>query len=297
VATNMPIVRAGAKIRWADVDPVTGMVTTETLARACKKNTKAVMAVSWGGATPLLDTSKLPDVIYDAAHVCEPHHYLQSIPGRQPNERFRCLSFQAIKILTSVDGGMLLCRDARDAAEARLMRWYGIDRTEPGRTDFRCEKDIRLAGTKAHMNDVAAAIGLANAQYLDFLAAAQFANCRYYDERFKGSPIRSAQPNCGDGQETHSARWLYTIHVPDREKFMARMREAGIVVSQVHARNDKHSVFKDFLPDDFPRFDDFDRELPGVFKFYKSMVCIPVGWWLSHEQREYVADKALKAVE
>ena len=63
-------------------------------------------------------------------------------------------SLQAIKHITSVDGGLLYCPHDELYERAKLLRWYGIDRNPKGRTDFRCEADIPEWGFKFHMNDV-----------------------------------------------------------------------------------------------------------------------------------------------
>ena len=68
-------------------------------------------------------------------------------------------SFQAIKHITSVDGGMIACLDQSFYRRAKLLRWYGIDR-ESNRKDFRCEADIAEVGFKYHMNDLSS-IGIA----------------------------------------------------------------------------------------------------------------------------------------
>ena len=48
-ATNTPILSNGAKIVWADVDPVTGSILPDDIERKITKNTKAVTMVHWGG--------------------------------------------------------------------------------------------------------------------------------------------------------------------------------------------------------------------------------------------------------
>ena len=58
---------------------------------------------------------------------------------------------------------------------------------------------------------------------------------------------------------------------------MNRMLKAGVVVSQVHVRNDHHTMFAEFR-----------RVLPGLDEFTAEQVSLPVGWWLSEEQREHV---------
>jgi hypothetical protein len=57
------------------------------------------------------------------------------------------------------------------------------------------------------------------------------------------------------------------------------MKECGIVVSQVHERNDKHSCVKDFR-----------SNLPTLDKTINKIVSIPVGWWVTKEEREYIVD-------
>jgi len=64
---------------------------------------------------------------------------------------FVCFSFQAIKQMTTVDGGALACRSKADCERGRLPRWYGIDR-HAKRKDLRCEDDIVEYGCKFHMN-------------------------------------------------------------------------------------------------------------------------------------------------
>jgi len=57
------------------------------------------------------------------------------------------------------------------------------------------------------------------------------------------------------------------------------MNNCGIVTSRVHERNDKHTCVKEFA-----------TELPNIEMVTKDMICIPVGWWVTEEQREYIVD-------
>ena len=57
------------------------------------------------------------------------------------------------------------------------------------------------------------------------------------------------------------------------------MAEKGIMVSRVHERNDKHTCVSDFL-----------SHLPTLDEVVEEMVCIPVGWWVSKEDREYIVN-------
>ena len=190
------------------------------------------------------------------------------------------LSFQAIKHVTSVDGGVLITKEKRFYDRARLLRWYGIDRTVREGIDLRCEIDVAEAGYKYHMNDVCATIGIENLKHVEEILKKHRENAKFYDLAFNGEPRIQVAPENSQGR---SAYWLYTLHVENRDECMTGLNKAGIMSSKVHARNDTHSMFKEFA-----------RELPGVTQFNNTHLCIPVGWWVTVEQREYIAEQVIK---
>lgn len=277
-ATNEPILERGARIVWADIDPTTGAIDPCDVERKITSNTKAVIAVHWGGYPGDLDElnqiARKYDVklIEDAAHAFGAKYKDHSVGSHSD---FVCFSFQAIKHLTTVDGGALVCRSVEDHQRGKLLRWYGIDR-EKEQKDFRCEEDVEEFGYKFHMNDVCATIGIEQLKYVGEVLAKHRANAAYYDIRFQGLK-RLTLPRYQSNRL--SSYWLYTILVEDRKDFMTRMKEAKITVSQVHARNDKHTMMREF-----------QCALPGVDSFAERQVSIPVGWWLTEEQREYISN-------
>jgi dTDP-4-amino-4,6-dideoxygalactose transaminase len=188
---------------------------------------------------------------------------------------FVIFSLQAIKHITTVDGGLLLCKSTDDAKRAKLLRWYGIDRETP-RKDFRCEENIIEYGYKFHMNDISAVIGIEQMDYVDDLVKKHISNAEFYDDNLKNLEKISLIPRSSDSL---SASWLYTLHVEERDAFMKYMSENNVMTSKVHERNDKHDCFADSVCD-----------LPGVDSFCLSQISIPVGWWLTHEQRQYIVD-------
>jgi dTDP-4-amino-4,6-dideoxygalactose transaminase len=283
IATNTSIFRNGARIVWADVDPLTGNIDPNEIAPLITDKTRAIMMVHWGGNPCDIDRlsgigrASNIKVIEDAAHAFGATYRGQPI-GRHSD--FVVFSFQAIKQLTSVDGGCLICRDASDDARGRLLRWYGIDRGETA--DNHCDIDVAEAGYKFHMNNVAAAIGRENLKHIDWVLTRHRDNARFYNEAFSSvSSVRVAAENPG-GQSTY---WLYTIHVDNRDELMGKLLGCGIGASKVHARNDTHSVFKPFM-----------RPLPNCEEFNRTHLCIPVGWWVSESDRQRVAEAVIKFV-
>ena len=129
-------------------------------------------------------------------------------------------SLQAIKHITTIDGGILICQDNKDFERAKLLRWYGIDRNSP-RKDFRCEENIEEYGYKFHMNDVNATLGIYNLPHMDGLLEKNRRNAKMLDEGLKDiNDIQLLKPN----PKCNSAYWLYSIRVLNdkKQEFMER---------------------------------------------------------------------------
>ena len=146
--------------------------------------------------------------------------------------------------------------------------------------DLRCELDVAEAGYKFHMNDVCATIGIENLKHLQWILEKHRDNAKFYDQAFSASKNVRISPENPNGK---SAYWLYTIHLNNRDEVMKKMGEVGVLTSKVHARNDTHSMFGSFK----------NSNLPNVEKFNDSHLCIPVGWWVTKEDREFIAEKII----
>jgi dTDP-4-amino-4,6-dideoxygalactose transaminase len=254
-ATNWPILANGLGIRWVDIDPATLNVDLDDLERKITPSTRAVVVVHWAGYPVDLDRLReivsraerrygfrLP-VIEDCAHAWGAT-YRGRLLGNHGN--LAVFSFQAIKHLTCGDGGLLVLPEADLHRRARLLRWYGIDRTVSEKT--RLADDIPEFGYKFHMNDISAAIGV------------------------PGLELTERSP------DRQSACWIYSIKVDNRDAFAKKMEAAGIMVSHVHERNDQYSCVQAYR-----------AELPGLESVAGRMISIPVGWWLSEEDRAHIA--------
>ncbi len=274
-ATNMPILASGAKIVWADINPWTGNIDPEDVARKITSKTKAIVCVHWGGYP--CDLDELYEIacdhgvqlIEDACHAFGSTYRDKKIGSHGD---FVCFSFQAIKEITTVDGGALCCKYDTDYDRGKLLRWYGIDRDAKG-GDLRCEADIKEWGYKFHMNDVAATIGIEQLKYVAGNLSKAYGHAVRYDVAFADKKLKYET-------DRTSSYWLYTIRVKDRDDFMVRMKDAGIMTSKVHARNDLHSCFAESR-----------AHLPGVDEFCKEQVSIPVGWWLESVDVEKIIER------
>lgn len=280
-ATNMPIMMHGGKPVWADVGRDFN-INPASIAKRISGKTKAIMVVHWGGYPCSLEEISYiakeanPDIkiIEDCAHVWG-SKYKDSTIGDCKYSDYAMFSFQAIKHLTTVDGGALCTASQDDYDRAKLLRWYGIDRESP-RKDMRCEEDIAEWGYKYHMNDVCATIGMANLDHANENVRTARENAMYYEKELRDADgIEMTQL----AKDRTSSYWLFTVLVEDRTSFAHMMGSKGIAVSRVHERNDKHTCFNQFR-----------RDLPGLESIINRMMCIPVGYWVGPEDREYIVN-------
>ncbi len=282
-ATNWPILLNNINLRWVDVDESNCNMDLDDLEEKLNENTKAVLLVHWGGFP--IDLNKLKKIqddfndkfgfkfviIEDCAHAFG-SKFNDKLIGSFSN--ISTFSFQAIKHLTAVDGGCVIFNDQADFERSKLLRWYGIDRNE-NRKDFRCEADISEIGFKFHMNDVNASIGLANLEpVVNDLLPIHISNGNFYNDKLKN--IQGVQLMDYTSQ-SEIPYWIYTIRVKKRQEFMKYMDKKNIVTSRVHERNDIHSAVSKYV-----------ESLPNLDKLIDEMVCIPVGWWVSEESRDYI---------
>lgn len=280
-ATSAAIVRAGGRIVWADVDPVTGLIDPADVARKVSLHTAAIVAVDWAGRAcdygALRKAATLPGratripIIEDAAHALLTSDHAD-VSIAQSGGDYVCWSFGPIKHLSCGGHGGALLTPPEKAKRARLLRWYGLDRTSSA--DFRCEQNVIEPGWKAHLTDVDAAIGLANMPHASEIVAKHRDNAKFYCETITGLPgivVPPYDPGC--------AYWIFDLLIEhDRDDFQRWMSDRGIATSRVHRRNDEHPGYT------FP-----SGPLPGVDAFDSQHVCIPVGWWIDDAERERIA--------
>jgi len=283
-ASNWPILANGLKIKWVDIDPETLNMDLDDLARKITPKTKAIMLVHWGGYPNDLDKIKeiqkqseelygfKPAVIEDGAHSFGSEYKGKKI-GNHGN--LTMYSFQAIKHITAIDGGLLITPHQELYRRGKLARWYGIDR-DGNRKDFRCEADIEEWGYKFHMNDVSATVGIENLKHAERLVSKHRDNAAYYDKHLQNTPGVTLLKR---EEGFDSSFWIYSMLVDDRDGFYKHMKKCNIIVSQVHERNDKHTAVREFR-----------TSLPTLDKTIDKIVSIPVGWWVTKEQREYIVD-------
>ncbi|MDG7018268.1 MAG: DegT/DnrJ/EryC1/StrS family aminotransferase [Nitrososphaerota archaeon] len=278
-ATNMPILQRGARPVFADVKYESCTLDPVNIEKRLTPRTKAILCVDWGGYPSDLDEIRkvgkehgLP-VIEDAAHALG-----ASYKGKKVGSicDYTAFSFQAIKHITTGDGGALSFLDDNQFAKAVRRKWYGIDRSKRKFSYLGIDPDFDITeiGYKIHMNDIAAAIGLTQLNHLAEIVTRRTFIAKRYREELEGLEGIELMENRDDRQ---SSNWLFSLHVKKRLSFAKAMWDSGIEVSVVNWRNDKYTVFGGLRQD-----------LPNTDKLYQDYLAIPMHNKLSDDDVERV---------
>jgi perosamine synthetase len=280
VATGLVVLQQKAVPVFADIDYLTGNISPESFKSKITGKTKAVIPVHWGGYPCEMDAisqiAKLNNivVIEDAAHALGALFNGRKVGGISD---FTCFSFQAIKHLTTGDGGAIACLHSEDAREALIRRWFGIDRLNSRSSSLgERQYDIQSVGFKYHLNDYAAALGLANLEGFIQRLGRRIEFAKMYTESLSNiSGIELFRYTANN----QSAYWLYGFHVERRDEFIASLKAKGIAASVVHQRIDRNSVFGGLRND-----------LPNQEKFDSTQIHIPIHDHLNVEKIRYIIE-------
>ena len=253
-ATNLPILYQGGNPIFLDIASGSLNINTEELEKKVTKNTVALTVVDYGGVPNdykllrnFCDKHKLK-LIADCAHAID-----GTVDGRHVSAfaDYTIFSFQAIKTLTTGDGGMLIVKDHNKFEEAKRLRWFGIDRAEKQKGIW--ENDVHEIGFKYQMNDISASMGLAGLTDLDHIFAQRkklFLSYKYHLEELSDLIFEKYE------NELNFTPWLITINTEGRRvSLMKHLRDHRIESAQVHYRNDRYSVFRQYVNSKFPNMD------------------------------------------
>lgn len=282
-ATTAAILQNGLKPKWVDVDLDTCNMCLDDLEMKLDSKSRIIVLVHFAGNPInrfrlhqiLLDHQikygvRL-QVIEDCAHAFGAEHHSESKVGSNfslSDDHIYCFSFQAVKTLNTGDGGAIVLPNQFLYNRAKKLRWFGLERDK----DI-FSQDIREAGFKYQMNDIAATIGLCNLKHVDTLIETQRANLQYYYRNF--SEI------CFD-RFPRSSGWVFPVRIRNMDpcQFEQQLAEAGIEARPAHYRNDVHYCVKQYR-----------THLPNMDTLEKEMTCIPSGWWVGEEEREIIKER------
>ena len=263
-STALAPLHAGATVRFADIGEDTLCLDWADAIARITPATRAIIPVWYGGtvtAPPELfqlpaveaEFSRVP-VIEDCAHAAG-----STRAGKLGIAA--CWSFHAVKNLAAGDGGMITTNDDDLAGRLRPLRWCGIDRStwdRESRRGYNWEYDITEPGHKAQMNDITAALALAQLERLPAMnEARRLIAARYLDGLAGLGWLRL--PAWRDSSSWH----LFTVRVADRDRFIGHMLSRGVAAGVHYRPLNTFTVF--------PR-----DPLPVTDRVWKTLVTLPL---------------------
>jgi len=284
IATGLSIMMHHAVPVFTDIQYTSGNIDPESIKEMITDKTRAIIPVHWAGYPCDLDEIKDIAAEYDLAVIEDAAHALGAIYKGRPIgaiSRFTAFSFQAIKHLTTVDGGAVCCLNEDDYSQSKRRRWFDIDR-ENARPSILGEREYNAVnvGYKCHMNDLSAAIGIGNLDgFPSMLKRRQkvAAVYRYNLKNVAGLELLDYK------DDRVCAYWLFTMLVERREDFIRALKSRGVPASVVHLRIDNNSVFGGIK-----------TNLVNQEKFNEKQVSVPVHNGLTDDDVSLIVDTIKK---
>ena len=273
---------------FVDVDPKTVSMSLVDLKRKYTKDCVAVIPVHNGGYPVPMDklmdfakTKKLK-VIEDCAH-CAGSNYKGKKLGTWGH--IGCFSFEEKKLMTTGDGGMIVSDDVKLIEPLKQYRWVGIDKDTWRRAEnvektkedpMHWHYEISVLGYKYNMNDVAAAIGLAQLKKLDQMNATRGEIIKKY---LKGiNKLKTIEPIFPYEPDKH-AYWYFGIRTKNRDKLIPFLTNKGIPTGVHFYPLYMHPLFKPY-----------DNECPVAKDIWKEFITLPLHVDLTDGEVKYIID-------
>jgi dTDP-4-amino-4,6-dideoxygalactose transaminase len=195
-------------------------------------------------------------------------------------------SFYACKPITTGEGGMIVTRDTKIAARARVMRTHGLDRDSFDR--FRkigasWAYDVVAPGFKYNLTDVAAAIGVVQLSRVEMLQAARQRAAERYLKKLAGLPIEC--PAIAPPGSLHA--WhMFPIRVKDsgranRDDLIAALAAEGIGTSVHYRPLHEMTYWKE-------RYQCAPGDFPVASRYFAGAVTLPLFAGMTNAQVDRV---------
>ncbi|RJX72384.1 aminotransferase class V-fold PLP-dependent enzyme [Vibrio sinensis] len=270
--STQPVKYAGAKVVWADIDPLTGSLDPKDVERKISKKTRAIIHYHWAGIPGYIDEinqiardNKI-FVIEDATESFGAEYKGNKIGNNGTD--IVCFSFTPVRLPNAIDGGGLAIRDQSLFEKALLVRDLGVNRSifrdQFGEISESCNIDV--IGDSSAMNNISGFVGSSQMPYVDLLLKQQRINAERWEAYFENnSNVQFIRKR----NECTPSYWAYTILSECRDELLLELRGKGIYASKVHVRNDIYSIFGRNA-----------CHLQGVNEFSRKQLNLPCGWWV-----------------
>jgi perosamine synthetase len=287
MSSAAPIANLGARPRWVDVDPTTGLLDPAALRSRISSRTKACVVYHAAG---------YPAAMPEIAAICRDcgvaliEDCNTALGARLKGQQVgswgdaAVFSFYPNRQINGIEGGAVAWRDAARAESAQRLRRFGIAlsgfRDSIG--EINPASDIAEVGWSAAMNQLNSAVALAQLPGLGERLLATRANAEQLSKQLSGLPGLKIVA-AGDGAKP--AYWGLLVLTDRRDAVLAELKKQGVMASKLHHRIDSYSGFKAEPVD-----------LPGTAAFFNRVIALPCGHWLNAADLDRVATAVTQAL-
>jgi len=254
VSTALVALYNNCKVIFADIDEETLCIDWKDVEKKVTNKTKAIIPVHYGGKDSRLSYAIKKHgiiVIEDCAH---------ATGNKLVGQNTSCWSFHAVKNLATGDGGMITTNDEEVYKKLIPLRWCGIDKSTFERTEkkYGWNYDIQTVGYKYHMNDITAAIGLAQLERIDELNnKRKLRVLQYLYELQHLNWLKLPK------YDANSSWHLFVIRMESRDRFIDYMLAHGVSVGVHYKPLNTYKIFP-------------QTKLPVTDRVWKTLATLPL---------------------
>ena len=200
-----------------------------------------------------------------------------------------CFSFEEKKCMTTGDGGMICSNDPELLKNVKAYRWVGIDKdnwktaqayTDANRDAMHWFYEINHLGYKYNMNDLSAAIGLAQLKKLPRMNRRRSEIIRRYLDGIKD--ISSIKPLLPYEPEKYVYQ-MFGIRAEKRDELMIYLKSKGIATGCHYTPLSMQPLFKPYA-----------KNCNFIEKEHYKFITLPLHADLMDEEIRYIVNELLK---
>ena len=284
IASAAPITYVGATPVFADIAPDSWCLSTPSVAHCVTSRTRAIIAVDLYGSLPdMRSLSALARrhgiaLIEDAAQAISSTYRGRRAGGFGDVSAF---SFHGSKTLTTGEGGMLLTDRDDIYKRVSVLRDHG---RQPGDTQFWNTE----VGFKYKMTDMQAALGLAQLERIEELAARKREIFAWYRQELDGLPCVRLNP---DTPHVDNSYYMVTLLLAPEMRLTRDALMAALKERNIGTRPFFHPL--SFLPayNCRPQASEAARRNLCAYAIAPQGINLPSGFNMDQERVRYVCDQ------
>lgn len=279
-ATANVVELAGATPIMVDINQGDFCINTSLIEEKITDKTKAIMPVHEFGQSADLNA---------LVSICQKHNLIMiedaaCALGTEFNKkkagcfgRFGCFSLHPRKAITTGEGGVVVTYNEEDARKIEILRNHGID-FQDGNMDF------VLPGFNYRMTNFQAVLGVYQMMEIEEIIAARIKQAEKYNELLKDVDLITLPGNYPERKNVFQTYHLILDEKIDRDQLKTDLRNEGIETNlgaqALHALTFYKSKYG-FKDSDFPK----------AYQAFTKGLALPLGFHVTGEEQEYVAEK------